>query len=230
MQSSVLILAAVLGLRHGVDPDHLAAIDGLARVNQSPWNGALFALGHGLVVTLLAIGVGRLQRGVLEPFSPWLLITIGLVSLWRLFRPAPASRNRPFWNAGPLLVGIVFAAGFETASQLSALVLADRNNALYLGATFTAGMLVVDGIDGFLAARTQRSVLTGHPRAEVAGRLLGGVVVATSFAIGGSQLLGQDMSAITAPLGLALFAIVIGLRFWSRGGPTSTPVEPPEPA
>ena len=48
------LLAVALGMRHGVDPDHLAAVDGLSRVRPSPLNGVLFALGHGGVVTLLA--------------------------------------------------------------------------------------------------------------------------------------------------------------------------------
>jgi high-affinity nickel-transport protein len=51
-----LALAAVvflLGLKHGLDPDHLAAIDGLTRFNagKSPrlsrWSGAVFSAGTG---------------------------------------------------------------------------------------------------------------------------------------------------------------------------------------
>lgn len=46
------LLAVALGMRHGVDPDHLAAVDGLSRVRPSPLKGFLFALGHGGIVTL----------------------------------------------------------------------------------------------------------------------------------------------------------------------------------
>src|SRR5690242_21614220 len=61
-----LPLAAVvflLGLKHGLDPDHLAAIDGLTRFNAgrrpivSRWSGLLFSAGHGVVVTLVAVTV-----------------------------------------------------------------------------------------------------------------------------------------------------------------------------
>lgn len=51
-----LALMVMLGMRHGLDPDHLAAIDGLtmrslpARPRWAPWMGGLFALGHGIVV------------------------------------------------------------------------------------------------------------------------------------------------------------------------------------
>ena len=54
-----LALIFLLGMRHGLEPDHLAAVDGLTLRSQAasprwaPWMGALFALGHG--VTVLAI-------------------------------------------------------------------------------------------------------------------------------------------------------------------------------
>jgi high-affinity nickel-transport protein len=66
---ALLALALVLGLKHGLDADHLAAIDGLARYQLSlpcrrasvaRWSGLLFSLGHGLVVMLVAGVAGAL--------------------------------------------------------------------------------------------------------------------------------------------------------------------------
>jgi high-affinity nickel-transport protein len=91
--SSLLTLAVALGLRHGVDPDHLAAIDGLSRLRPSRWNGVLFAAGHGALVTLLAVGVGGLLARSIGSYAPWLLILLGVVNLWRLKAPA-THRNR----------------------------------------------------------------------------------------------------------------------------------------
>ena len=57
-----------LGIRHGLDADHLAAIDGLTRFSaqQRPrlarWCGSLFSLGHGAVVVAIALTVGALAR------------------------------------------------------------------------------------------------------------------------------------------------------------------------
>src|SRR5437763_1100920 len=54
-------LAWVLGARHGFDADHLATIDGLARVNApthprlARGGGMLFSLGHGVVVLVVAL-------------------------------------------------------------------------------------------------------------------------------------------------------------------------------
>ena len=61
---ALLTLVFVFGARHGLDPDHLATIDGLTRHNllQAPgrarWCGSLFSLGHGSIVMLIALGVG----------------------------------------------------------------------------------------------------------------------------------------------------------------------------
>ena len=54
---SGLVLMFVLGLRHGLDPDHIACIDGLTwralnhEHQHAHWIGTLFAIGHGLLVT-----------------------------------------------------------------------------------------------------------------------------------------------------------------------------------
>lgn len=57
---ATLALVFMLGMRHGMDADHLAAIDGFARLRPSRWTGVLFGLGHGLVVTVLALVASRL--------------------------------------------------------------------------------------------------------------------------------------------------------------------------
>src|SRR5258706_15426879 len=54
---ALIAVVFLLGLKHGLDPDHLAAIDGLTRFNASRrpllsrWSGLLFSAGHGVVVT-----------------------------------------------------------------------------------------------------------------------------------------------------------------------------------
>jgi high-affinity nickel-transport protein len=52
-------LVFVLGLKHGLDPDHLVAIDGLTRSSahrkMRRWTGFFFSLGHGIVVTLIGV-------------------------------------------------------------------------------------------------------------------------------------------------------------------------------
>jgi high-affinity nickel-transport protein len=224
---ALLTLALALGLRHGVDPDHLAALDGLSRLRPSRWNGVLFAFGHGLLVTLLAVGVGGLLARSIGPYAPWLLILLGGINLWRLTHPA-THRHRGFSRiarTSPLLLGILFGAGFETASQLSALVLAADINPWVLGVMFSVGMGLVDGTDGYLASRTQSQAIAGGRRAWRASRALGIFVVVFSFGLGGAELLKLDIDRIALPLGCVLFVYLIALRVWS----TREPVEKAHP-
>lgn len=219
--SSTLWLALALGLRHGTDPDHLTAIDGLARLRPRATSGLLFALGHGLIVTLLAVGVGRVVAGRVTVLGPWMLILIGVVNAWKVVRPTPMVRavRRPI-VAQPFLLGMLLAAGFETSSQLSALILADRANPWLLGAAFSGGMALVDGLDGYLAGSTLGLAARGDTNARAASRLLGILVVVSSFGLGGAELLGLEMSPFALPLGLALFAIVVSIRVWTRRAST----------
>lgn len=150
--NATLLIAFALGVRQGTDPDHLTAIDGLSRIRPRASNGLLFAIGHGSVVTLLAAGVGHVLADRLSFAGPWILIAIGLANAWKLVRPP----QRPGIASTPLVTqpGMLLAAGFETASQLSALILAGRVNPWLFGAAFSSGMMIVDGVDGYLAAST----------------------------------------------------------------------------
>ena len=82
-------LAFVLGVRHGFDADHLATIDGLTRYNArvnprlARSAGALFSLGHGLVVVAVALVAGSLTSGWQTP--GWLEVTGASVSVAFLF-------------------------------------------------------------------------------------------------------------------------------------------------
>ena len=217
--TSTLVVAFALGVRHGTDPDHLTAIDGLSRIRPRATNGLWFALGHGAIVTVLAAGVGHLLAGRVAFLGPWMLILIGSVNAWKVWRPSPldATVRRPL-VAQPFLLGMILAAGFETASQLSALILADQANPWLFGAAFSGGMVIVDGLDGYLAASTLTLASRGSGRARLASRLLGMLVVVFSFGLGGGELFGYEIERFALPLGVTLFAAVIAMRIWARGG------------
>ncbi|MBC8120832.1 MAG: nickel permease [Gemmatimonadaceae bacterium] len=207
MEFSLFLLCLSLGMRHGVDADHIAVIDSLSRAR--PWNGVLFALGHGLTVTILAVGAGALALPFPPQWSAWLLIGLGSVNLWRLLRPAPAAVPLRVPAVGPLLLGVLFAAGFETASQLSALMLVREVSPWLLGLAFSLGMVLVDGADGFLAARVWSRGGRG-----AGARVLGWIVVAFSFGLGGAELLGWELDSVALPLGAGLFALLVAVRLW----------------
>jgi high-affinity nickel-transport protein len=215
--TSVAIVGFALGMRHGADPDHLAAIDGLTRIRPRASNGVYFALGHALVMIILAVGIGRLLAGRSAFLGPWSLILLGAVNLWWLLRgsiqPQP---HKHLIIAQPFLLGMLLAAGFETASQLSALILAGQNNAFLVGAAFSLGMLLVDGLDGYFAASTFRLAAFGEARGKASSRVLSVIVVIFAFSLGGVELIGVELAGIALPLGLSLFVLVLGIRIWAR--------------
>ena len=144
--AALCVLVFLLGLRHGVDADHLAAIDALTRINLrrqrafAPRCGMLFSLGHGVVILAIALVVGAAQRsrpvpGWLEFSGAWISIAfltlIGCANLRAVLAAAPATVVAPVAIKGrvlrqalqaghPLtvaLVGMLYAISFDTVSQ-----------------------------------------------------------------------------------------------------------------
>ena len=213
---SGLVLMFVLGLRHGLDPDHIACIDGLTWQalnhdhHHAQWIGTLFAIGHGLLVTAIAVGVSQLTQrmevpdGVVTVFQ-WiptvLLLLVGTLNLrlllnaWQSYQPTgwklrliPARLRH---NGSPLAViaiGVLFATVFDTATQASAWGYVASNKgggllaALAAGLVFTAGMVITDTLDGRLICHVNRSsqAATAGPRYR---RILGWLIVAISFGV-----------------------------------------------
>ena len=84
-------------------------------------------------------------------------------------------------------------------------------------------MVLVDGTDGVLAARTQQLALTGHNRSVRSSRALSVLVVVVSFGVAGGELAGVDLNRMALPLGVVLFVSVVFLRLWSGGARWNSP-------
>lgn len=144
--SSLMAFALLFGLKHGLDADHLASIDGLARLqSQRRRNrlarcaGLLFSLGHGLVMLVAACIAAKLGAGQLpawmEPLGVWISIFflgwIGAVNMRNALRSGgSAVALSPFtrWAmrlplprgfSGSLIVGALFALSFDAMSVAS---------------------------------------------------------------------------------------------------------------
>jgi high-affinity nickel-transport protein len=166
---ALVFVVFVLGLKHGMDPDHLATIDGLTRFNArskprlSRWSGFLFSLGHGLVVTLVAGAVALMATEWSAP--PWLedigawisilfLLVLGIANLWAVFRSphdqvvhTVGMRNRFLKRfsetSHPVViasVGAAFALSFDTVSQAALFSLTASNLA---GSIFSVALGVI---------------------------------------------------------------------------------------
>jgi len=144
--SALCAVVFLLGMRHGFDADHLAAIDGLTRLTSrdhryfARYCGTLFSLGHGAVVLCIAAVVGLLSErwappGWFDLLGAWIsisfLLLIGIVNLRAVLRTAPGAVVPLLGVKGPLFarlmpssnplgvagVGALFALSFDTLSQ-----------------------------------------------------------------------------------------------------------------
>jgi nickel/cobalt transporter (NiCoT) family protein len=172
----------VLGLRHGADPDHLAAIDNLTRnsMQQRPtlsrFVGALFACGHAVMLLAIAGVVGFLgsrfaqQGSLVERTGTWisiaLLLLLAAFNIRQLttgetqfsgfktrFLPAVLRNATSPWAAIP--IGLLFGFGFETSSQVAAYAMAFGSRSGFSGAVAAASLFCL----GMLCSDTLDSLL-----------------------------------------------------------------------
>jgi high-affinity nickel-transport protein len=159
----LVALAFILGAKHGLDADHLVAIDGLTRFNAharpglARWCGVLFSLGHGAVVIGVALLVGlAADRWIvpdwLEATGAWIsigfLTALGILNVYAVLATHPDALVRPIglkagWlgrimrTSSPVtivLIGALFAVSFDTVSQAALFALtASQINSATLG-------------------------------------------------------------------------------------------------
>ncbi|MDB5794528.1 MAG: nickel permease [Noviherbaspirillum sp.] len=222
------LLMFVLGLRHGLDPDHIACIDGLTwraiehDKRLAPWAGTLFALGHGLLVTVIAAGVSQLTHSVSIPdhvvhVFNWLptalLLLVGTLNL-RLLLRADRAYQPTGWkmkliparlrnHSSPfaiVLIGVLFATVFDTATQASAWGYVATNKggimgALAAGLIFTAGMVITDTLDGRLLCRIARRA-DGAQMSRRYRRIVGWLIVCLSYGVAAYNIAKHAMPTL----------------------------------
>jgi high-affinity nickel-transport protein len=211
---SGMALFFLLGLRHGVEPDHIAAIDGLTlrahdhHERHAPWTGSLFALGHGVAIAVIAIGVSLLAASFSLPAHlasavDWLpIVLLSLLGLWNLrallrpgtYRPnsvrmklVPAAlRDRTdVWST--VAIGLFFALVIDTVAHISAWsVFATHRGGWWAGALagllFSVGMLIASTADSQLISRVLRHA-ANEAAASRMRRGIGWFVVVLSFGV-----------------------------------------------
>ncbi len=227
--TALCALAFVLGLRHGFDADHLATIDGLTRCNArtnpalARFCGALFSVGHGMVVALVAVATATLTTqwqtpGWLEyagiAVSVAFLFGLAFLNVRAVLVAAPDAVVAPAGIKGRVLgrivtvhrpaaiaaVGALFALSFDTISQAALFALAASRfggvaQALFVAGLFVLGMLAVDGVNGLWISRLIRRA---DRTAVVASRVMALAVAALSASVGllaVAKLLVPDVDA-----------------------------------
>ena len=216
---SLVAVVFLLGLKHGLDADHLAAIDGLTRFNAgrrplvARWSGLLFSLGHGVVVTTVAIVVATVATEWkapewLETVGTWIsiafLVLLGVANIAAVVRTPRGETVRPvgfrsrvfsrLTNAEhPVViaaVGAAFALSFDTISQAVLFSVTGSHVAGWvfaasLGVVFTAGMVATDALNGLWVSRLVRDA---DERAAAASRIMSLAIGCVALAIAGLAL------------------------------------------
>jgi high-affinity nickel-transport protein len=173
----------VLGLRHGADPDHLAAIDNVTRnaYTRSPllsrFVGTMFAGGHSIMVLSLSAIVGLLgarfaaHGELIETIGTWIsiivLVGIAVMNLRSLRNGGGAGPTglktrllpralREGTNALLAIpIGLLFGFGFETSSQVATYAVAFGADAGIWGAVVVGAMFCL----GMIVTDTLDSVV-----------------------------------------------------------------------
>lgn len=236
----MVALVFLLGLRHGFDPDHLVAIDGMTRSSASRWCGLFFSLGHGVAVTLIGVAVALAATEWQAP--AWLehtgaLISIGILSVLGIANLAAVLRTpagvrvmlvglRGRWlterlarASHPAVIaatGAAFAVSFDTVSHAAAFSLSGATMAgvlfaALLGMVFTLGMVLTDTVNGLWAAK----MMAGPARGS---RWMSGTVAFLCLSIAALAFLRQALPAVdglaerlSLPLAAATLLLITGV-------------------
>jgi high-affinity nickel-transport protein len=227
MELSGIMLMLMLGLRHGFDPDHIAIIDGVGvryAVTKpwiAKWAGTLFALGHGAVVTCVAVMISRFSHTWDFPQQIWnifdlmpglLLIALGFMNMrmlktqnhfhpqgWKMFF-VPGKLKNSSHPLAIVMIGVLFAMVFDTNTQAAAWAYTattqlNTQNALILGGSFTIGMIITDTLDSRILYTL---MLQSSENDNVLNyrKALGWIIVYVSFLIGGYKIMVFLMPAL----------------------------------
>lgn len=195
----LIALAVVLGLKHGMDADHLATIDGLTRFNSLAGRprlarlcGFLFSFGHGAVVCVVAVVTSLLFRQAAMPewldsvgtwVSTFFLLSLGALNLYAVFSTPAHEMVSPLglkgrWlgrlnHAGHpaliALVGALFAVSFDTLSQAALFSAAS----VHFGGALYALVLALCFMLGMMATDAVNGLWISHllRRADATARL-----------------------------------------------------------
>jgi high-affinity nickel-transport protein len=227
--TALCVLALTLGARHGLDADHLATIDGLTRFNSrgrprlARLCGALFSLGHGLVVCAVAGAAASLSLQWAAPrwlevtgvvISITFLLGLALLNIRIVFRTEPGLVVGPIGIRSQLFgrfisaqnawsvaaIGALFALSFDTISQAvffawTASHFGGIEEALFAAGLFTIGMLAVDAINGVWISRLIRRA---DRAAAIASRIMALTVAGVSLTIGVLALAKLAIPAVDA--------------------------------
>jgi high-affinity nickel-transport protein len=206
-------------MRHGIDPDHLAIINGInlnnhANGRSSIWSGLFFSLGLGITVTLIGVFLIEFKNGAqsfatIVRFTEWipilLLLFTGLYGCYTLFGKKEKKEHEHqyqkiisvFTNSKSLslklfLTGLFFALIFDTSTQVAAWAIIGDDNSQH--SYFVAIFIGISFTAGMMISDTLNGLFFYQILKEKNSRfnlklLLSLLLILSSLLIGSIQLL-----------------------------------------
>ncbi len=218
-----------LGLRHALDIDHITAIDNLVRLHKASKRsrlvGTAFSSGHMISVFIEMIfiifvvgsisGVSTigLWGGIIGAIALGLIGATNIYSMKRwgksgstiLASKMLAKTGMLGAGSSSLVTGMVFGLGFDTSTQISAVILSTVASAtmgteiaLILAGFFALGMIPLDTLDGTLL-RSAFSKTIGKKGFQY-----------MSYALSGIALLVAFMSIYENVSGIIILPVILG--------------------
>ena len=200
-----------LGLRHALDIDHITAIDNLVRLHKASKSsrliGTAFSSGHMISVFAEMIFIIFVVGGIsgTDSVSIWggiigaiALGSIGAINIYSMKRwgrsgstilASKMLTKTGMLGAGgsSLVTGMVFGLGFDTSTQISAIVLSTVASAtmgteiaLILAGFFALGMIPLDTLDSTLL-RSVFSKTMGKKGFQYMSYALSGIALLVAF-------------------------------------------------
>jgi high-affinity nickel-transport protein len=211
---SLIALGFVLGLRHALDADHLAAISTIVTERRSLLSslfvGALWGFGHTFALLLAGVGVLLLRYRLTDRMAHAfelcvgvMLVLLGVNVLRTLIRRGASHHDHPtaaphshadVWRVSrPLLVGMVHGlAGSAPLLLLALTVMASPFAALSYIAVFGVGTMMGMAMMSLLISVPARLTVEHFTRAHLALRGLSG-----SFSVGLGMFLVYENSVLS---------------------------------
>lgn len=202
-----------LGIRHALDVDHITAIDNLVRlhnaIKKSRWVGTGFSVGH--MVSVLAemifiiYIIGSITSsasisfwgGIIGAIALGTIGTVNIYAMKKWGKSGSAILASKILNKtgvlGPvgsaLVTGLVFGLGFDTATQISAIILSAVSSAtagvqtgFILAGFFAAGMITIDTFDSVILRSTFSKILHTNGFKLMSYALSGAALIIASVA------------------------------------------------
>lgn len=184
----VLMSSLILGFRHGVDLDHIAAITDLVgietRAKQGMFLAFMYTLGHGLVILILGfIAVGLSKQipdwldSIMERFVAITLIVLGLVMFITIIRQWNGFEMKSRWT--------LILDGFRQLKRFISTKILKKDTVTITSMNKTmgrSGAFVVGIIHGF-GAETPTQIMLLSMAGGMTSMIFGSSVV-ISFVIG----------------------------------------------